>query len=515
MRVEAAQIDQLLHSQIDPHAELKVIARGLPASPGAAFGKIVFDADKAEEMAQNNEKVLLVRTETTPDDIHGIIAAQGVLTTRGGMTSHAAVVARGMGKPCVCGCEDVEIDAAAGIMEVKGLVLSEGDLLSIDGSTGRVIQGMVPLIPPKLSDEFKYFLSWADEIRQLKVRANADTPEDAAKARDFGAEGIGLCRTEHMFMAQERLPVVQEMILAVSGEERERALARLLPMQQADFKNIFKAMASLPVTIRLLDPPLHEFLPNLEKLVVERTLLKASGAPERDIYEKDKVIKQVRALTESNPMLGHRGCRLGILFPEIYQMQADAIFYAVTELHDEGVEVQPEIMIPLVGTARELEVMRQMVEERAAVIAAEKGLEFKYSVGTMIELPRACVTAESIAKYADFFSFGTNDLTQTTFGYSRDDAEGKFLHYYIHNKIIPENPFAVLDQEGVGSLVKMAVEGGRRTKTDLKMGICGEHGGDPDSIEFCQKVGLNYVSCSPFRVPVARLAAAQAVLKGR
>ncbi len=513
MRVDASQIDQLLHSQIDPGAKLKVIATGLPASPGAASGKIVFDADKAEEMAETGEKVLLVRTETTPDDIHGIVAAQGVLTTRGGMTSHAAVVARGMGKPCVCGCEAVEIDGALGIMEVEGLTLKEGELLSIDGSTGRVIRGQVPLIPPRLSSEFQHFLSWADEYRDMGVRANADTPEDAAKAREFGAQGIGLCRTEHMFMAQERLPVVQEMILAGDKKERDRALARLLPMQQQDFKEIFRAMASLPVTIRLLDPPLHEFLPNLEKLVIERTRLKCSGAPEKEIYEKDKLIKQIRSLSEANPMLGHRGCRLGILFPEIYEMQVDAIFHAVAELQDEGIQVTPEIMIPLVGTSRELEILRQMVEERALAISREQGREFHYLVGTMIELPRACVTAGSIAAHADFFSFGTNDLTQTTFGYSRDDAESKFLHHYINSKIIPENPFAVLDREGVGDLVKTGVDRGRREKPGLKMGICGEHGGDPSSIDFCQQVGLNYVSCSPFRVPVARLAAAQAALR--
>ncbi len=515
MRVDASQIDQLLHSQIDPGAELKVLARGLPASPGAASGRIVFDADKAEELAQKDQQVLLVRTETTPDDIHGMVAAQGILTSRGGMTSHAAVVARGMGKPCICGCEAVEIDAALGTMEVEGTILKEGDLLSIDGSTGRVILGEVPLIPPKLSSEFQNFLSWADACRDMKVRANADTPEDAARAREFGAEGIGLCRTEHMFMAQERLPVVQEMILAADGEERNGALARLLPMQQQDFKEIFRAMASLPVTIRLLDPPLHEFLPNLEKLVVERTKLKCQGAPEKEIYEKDKLIRQVRSLSETNPMLGHRGCRLGILFPEIYEMQVNAIFYALGELQEEGVQVSPEIMIPLVGTDRELEIMRQMVEERAEAISRETGKEFHYLVGTMIELPRACATAGPIAVHADFFSFGTNDLTQTTFGYSRDDAEGKFLHYYINNKIIPDNPFAVLDREGVGDLVRTAVERGRKEKPGLKMGICGEHGGDPSSIEFCQQVGLDYVSCSPFRVPVARLAAAQAALKGK
>jgi pyruvate, orthophosphate dikinase len=379
------------------------------------------------------------------------------------------------------------------------VTLKEGDLLSIDGSTGRVILGMVPLIPPKLSEEFQFFLSWADDCRELQVRANADTPEDAAKAREFGAQGIGLCRTEHMFMAQETAaggPGNDPGRGGRKGEGPGPAVAHAA----AGLQKIFRAMASLPVTIRLLDPPLHEFLPNLEKLVVERTLLKAAGAPEREIYEKDKLIKQVRSLTEANPMLGHRGCRLGILFPEIYQMQVDAIFYAVAELQDEGVEVTPEIMIPLVGTARELEIMRQMVEERAEAIAREKGIEFHYLVGTMIELPRACVTAGSIARYADFFSFGTNDLTQTTFGYSRDDAEGKFLHYYINNKIIPENPFAVLDREGWGT-GEDGGGAGRRRKTGFKMGICGEHGGDPSSIEFCQQALAEL--CQLFPLPGA------------
>ncbi len=515
LRVDPAQIDQLLHSQIDPNANLKVLAKGLPASPGAASGKIIFNADKAEKMAQKGEKVLLVRPETTPDDIHGIIAAQGVLTTRGGMTSHAAVVARGMGIPCVSGCEDVQIDTALGKLEINGVILKEGDLLSIDGSTGRVVQGKVPLIDPVLSVEFKELLSWADDIRSLKVRANADTPEDAAKAREFGAGGIGLCRTEHMFMAQERLPVVQEMILANTIEDREVALRRLRPMQQEDFSEIFRTMAGLPVTIRLLDPPLHEFLPNLEKLVIERTELKVSGAPEKEIYEKDKLIKQVRSLTEVNPMLGHRGCRLGIVYPEIYKMQIEAIFYAIAELVKEGIEVYPEIMVPLVGHYKELQVMREMIEERAVAVSKEKEMELPYKIGTMIELPRACVTAGEIAVHADFFSFGTNDLTQTTLGYSRDDAEGKFMHYYLQHKILIDNPFAVLDRDGVGSLLRTAVKLGRQEKSGLKMGICGEHGGEPSSIEFCHQLGLDYVSCSPFRVPVARLAAAHAVLNNR
>ncbi len=513
LRIDTSQIDQLLHSQIDLTASLKVIAKGLPASPGAASGKIVFDADKAEQLAEAGEEVLLVRSETTPDDIHGMVAAKGILTSRGGMTSHAAVVARGMGKPCVSGCEEVQVDMAAGRLEIGDHVFQEGDILSIDGSTGRVIKGEVPLIVPELSNEFKTFLSWADNIRRLKVRANADTPEDARKAREFGAEGIGLCRTEHMFMASDRLPVVREMILAETLETREEALKQLLPMQQGDFKEIFKAMVGFPVTIRLLDPPLHEFLPSLEELVIERVELKHAGAAAKELYAQDKLIRQVRNLVELNPMLGHRGCRLGVVFPEIYQMQVKAIFYAVGELLREGIEVSPEIMIPLVGHAKELASMRELVEETARKISREIGVEFNYLVGTMIELPRACVTAGEIARHADFFSFGTNDLTQTTLGYSRDDAEGKFMHYYLQKKILPENPFAVLDREGVGSLVKIAVEKGRLEKTVLKLGICGEHGGEPNSIEFCHQIGLDYVSCSPFRVPIARLAAAQAALK--
>lgn len=515
LRVNPSQLDQLLHRRIDPSAKLDVIARGLPASPGAASGRIVFDADKAEKMGSEGLKVILVRPETTPDDIHGIVAAQGVLTSRGGMTSHAAVVARGMGKPCVSGCEDIQIDLALGVMTVNNRTFREGDLLSIDGTTGEVIAGTVPLIDPELSDEFNRLLSWADEIRTLGVRANADNPEDAAKARAFGAEGIGLCRTEHMFMSQDRLPVVQQMILARNPLERDRALAKLLPMQQADFEGIFLAMEGLPVTIRLLDPPLHEFLPNLEELLVEVTLLKERGEKPELLKEKEELLRQVRSLHEFNPMLGHRGCRLGLVAPEIYKMQALAIFRAAASLIAQGRQVLPEVMIPLVGHENELAPMRKLVEEAAAEVARETGVRLDYRVGTMIELPRACVVANRIAAHADFFSFGTNDLTQTTFGFSRDDAEGKFLHHYLQQKILPENPFAVLDREGVGELIKMAVAGGRSVQAGLKLGICGEHGGEPSSIEFCHQVGLNYVSCSPFRVPVARLAAAQAQLKNK
>ena len=512
LRVDPAQLNQLLHPRIDQDAKPEPIAKGLPASPGAASGEIVFTADEAERLAAEGVKVLLVRPETTPDDIHGIVAAQGVLTSRGGMTSHAAVVARGMGKCCVAGCEEIKIDLLAKTMTVGEQVFKERDLISLDGSSGEVFAGLVKLIAPELTDEFNTLLSWADEVKRLGIRANADTPEDARKAREFGAAGIGLCRTEHMFMAQDRLPIVQKMILAKDDKEREAALAQLLPIQQADFEGIFRAMDGLPVTIRLLDPPLHEFLPNLEDLLVEVTLLKERGHDPQQLREKEELLKKVRSLHEFNPMLGHRGCRLGIVTPAIYRMQALAIFRAVVALMAEGKTIVPEVMIPLVGLERELELMRELVVQAAEDVMAEAGTKFEYQVGTMIELPRACVTADQIAKHADFFSFGTNDLTQTTFGYSRDDAEGKFLLDYLQQKILPENPFAELDREGVGALVKIAVEKGRAAKPNIKLGICGEHGGDPSSIEFCHLVGLNYVSCSPFRVPIARLAAARAAL---
>jgi pyruvate,orthophosphate dikinase len=510
LRVDPAQLNQLLHRRIDPDAILKPIAKGLPASPGAASGEIVFDANDAERLAGDGVAVILVRPETTPDDIHGILAAQGILTSRGGMTSHAAVVARGMGKPCVSGTEDISVDLNAKTMTVDGHVFKERDTISIDGSIGEVYAGTVPLIDPVLSDEFQTLLTWADSARVLGVRANADTPEDALKAREFGAAGIGLCRTEHMFMAQDRLPVVQQMILAKDSAEREKALALLLPMQQSDFEGIFAAMEGLPVTIRLLDPPLHEFLPNLEDLLVEVTLLKERGAESKLLREKTELLKQVRSLHEVNPMLGHRGCRLGLLTPEIYRMQVQAIFRAAAKLINAGKTVLPEVMIPLVGHENELQLMRELVEVAATEVMNETDIQIVYKVGTMIELPRACVTADKIAAHADFFSFGTNDLTQTTFGYSRDDAEGKFLLHYLQQKILQENPFEVLDRDGVGDLIKTAVAKGRATQPDLKLGICGEHGGDPSSIEFCHLNHINYVSCSPYRVPVARLAAAHA-----
>ncbi|KNZ68240.1 pyruvate, phosphate dikinase [Thermincola ferriacetica] len=514
LRVEPGQLDQLLHRRIDPNAKFEVIAKGLPASPGAACGQVVFDADEAEKLGQQGVKVVLVRTETTPDDIHGIVEAQGVLTSRGGMTSHAAVVARGMGKPCVCGCEAIKINYEGKYFTVDGVTVKEGDVISIDGATGQVILGEVPMIDPEISGEFQKLLSWADELRTMSVRANADTPEDAARAREFGAEGIGLCRTEHMFMAQDRLPVVQQMILAETLEERNAALEKLLPMQQGDFYGILKAMAGFPVYIRLLDPPLHEFLPNQEELAVEIAELKCTNGDPKVIAEKEELLKKVRQLHEFNPMLGHRGCRLGVTFPEIYAMQVRAIYQATAQLVKEGVDAKPEVMIPLVIHANELRMLREQAVEIAKQVQEETGVTFDIHVGTMIEMPRAAVTADEIAEFADFFSFGTNDLTQTTLGFSRDDAEGKFLQDYLAKKILTDNPFIVLDQGGVGKLVKMGTELGRQANPKLKVGICGEHGGEPSSIAFCHRVGMDYVSCSPFRVPIARLAAAQAAVGG-
>ncbi len=510
LRVEPEQLDHLLHRRIDPEAELEVIATGLPASPGSAAGIAVFDADTAEKLGQDGKKVILVRSETTPDDIHGIVAAQGILTSRGGMTSHAAVVARGMGKPCVCGCEAVRINARERLFTVNGITVRDGDLISVDGSTGRVILGEAPMLDPELSDEFRQLLEWADEIRTLGVRANADTPEDAAKAREFGAEGIGLCRTEHMFMGADRLPLVQEMILAETEETRREALEKLLPLQEGDFYEILKAMEGLPVTIRLLDPPLHEFLPNTEELATEIAQLQLTEPDSPQLREKEELLRKVRALSEFNPMLGHRGCRLGITHPEVYTMQARAVFNATARLVGEGRRVIPEVEIPLVIDAGEFLFLKNMIDQVAAEVQTATGVEFAYSVGTMIELPRAALLAGEIAQEAEFFSFGTNDLTQTTLGFSRDDAEGKFLHRYLEQKILTDNPFAVLDRKGVGRLIKMCIREGRAVRPDLLVGICGEHGGEPNSIEFCHQVGMDYVSCSPYRVPIARLAAAQA-----
>ncbi len=511
-RVDAEQLHQLLHRQIDSSVEMEAIAIGLPASPGAASGKVVFDADLAERMGEAGEKVILVRSETTPDDIHGIVYAEGVLTSRGGMTSHAAVVARGMGRPCVCGCEAIRIDADSRNFQVNGIVVNEGDIISINGANGDVMLGEVPMIEPTLSDEFETLLQWANKHKSLAVRANADTPEDAAKAREFGAEGIGLCRTEHMFMAAERLPIVQEMILAENLPAREIALSKLLPFQREDFYGILKAMAPYPVTIRLLDPPLHEFLPDRESLLVEIIEMKNNKSDEKLIIEKEELLKKIHSLSEANPMLGHRGCRLGLTFPEIYRMQARAVFEAMTMLKTEGVDNFAEIEIPLVMDLAELTILKAMIVEEYQAVKAESGVELDFAVGTMLELPRACLTADEIATEAEFFSFGTNDLTQTTLGFSRDDAEGKFIPVYLEQKIIKDNPFAVLDRKGVGSLMRLAVEKARAVKKDMLMGICGEHGGEPSSIEFCHILGLNYVSCSPYRIPVARLAAAQAKL---
>ena len=489
-RIDPAQLDQLLHPMLDPSATWEVAAKGLNASPGAASGKIVLDADTAEQRGKGGEAVVLVRWETTPDDIHGLIQARGVLTAHGGMTSHAAVVARGMGKPCVAGCESLSIDLDARRITLGGQTLSEGDVLTIDGGTGAVIVGEVPLVPPQVNDDLETILRWGDEHRRLQVRANADTPEDAAKAREFGAQGIGLCRTEHMFMAQDRLPVVQQMIMAEDERGRRAALDRLLPFQQSDFEGIFEAMAGLPVTIRLLDPPLHEFLPDEQHATDER------------------MRRRIRSLREANPMLGTRGCRLGLQYPEIYEMQVRAIVRAAKAVEERSGDAPlVEIMHPLVGFEEELRRLRELT-----VAVAEEEDAGEYHCGTMIELPRACVRADEIAEQADFFSFGTNDLTQTALGFSRDDAEGKFLTYYLEDGVLERNPFETLDQSGVGDLMRIAVERGRSTKPDLKMGICGEHGGEPKSVVFCHELGLDYVSCSPYRVPLARLAAAQAAL---
>lgn len=515
LRVDPEQLNQLLHRRIDLTAKRVPLTKGLPASPGAATGAVVFDADEAEQLGKEGKKVILVRPETTPDDIHGIVAAEAVVTSRGGMTSHAAVVARGMGKACICGCESLKIDLKNKLFTVGDTVVNYGDIITIDGSTGEIMLGGVAMIEPQLSEEFKLLLSWADQVREIGVRANADNPVDARKAFEFGAGGIGLCRTEHMFMDPKRIPIVQSMILAENYEDRKGFLDQLLIMQQGDFEGIFEAMEGHPVTIRLLDPPMHEFLPDKEELLVEVTKLQLTAPDSPELAEKEQLLKKVNQLSEFNPMLGHRGCRLGIIYPEIYEMQVRAIINAAVKVTEKGIPVKPEIMIPLVGHVNELKRMRQLVEETAEQVMSATGVHFDYLVGTMIEVPRAALTADRIAEQADFFSFGTNDLTQTTFGFSRDDAEGKFLQTYIEQKVLPENPFAVLDREGVGKLIEMGVTLGRKTKSNLKTGICGEHGGEKSSIEFCYLAGLDYVSCSPYRVPLARLAAAQATIQHR
>ena len=511
LRIDPYQLDQLLHPQFDPSAKVEILAKGMNASPGAAVGKAVFDSDTAERLGKEGEDVILVRWETTPDDLHGMIASKGILTSHGGKTSHAAVVARGMGKPCVCGTEALEIDEEKQIGRVGGIEICEGDVISIDGATGEIVKGGVPLVPPRVTGDFDTVLSWADEVRELGVWTNADTPEDAARARGFGAEGIGLCRTEHMFLG-DRLPIVQGMILAESEEEVEKALTRLLDVQRSDFAGIFEAMDGLPVTIRLLDPPLHEFMPDAIELEIELAKLKMTGGDPAEIEKDERYLKSVKSLREANPMLGLRGCRLGITNPEIYQMQVRAIMEAACERKAVGGDPRVEIMIPLVSVYTELEVLRGEAERVIEEVFREKGMTLEYHIGTMIELPRAALTADEVARYADFFSFGTNDLTQTTFGFSRDDIEAKFLPRYLERKILADNPFETLDAAGVGKLVRMGVELGREANPDLKVGICGEHGGDPRSIMFCQEVGLDYVSCSPFRVPMARVAAARAAL---
>ena len=504
MRVDPKRVEQLLHPMVDPKAPKNVIAKGLPASPGAASGKVIFDSEEAAELAEKGERIILVRDETSPEDIKGMARSKGILTSRGGMTSHAAVVARGIGTPCVVGAEEIEVDYGKEEFRVGDVTVKKGDVITIDGSTGEVMVGEVPTVDPEFFPEFSELLEWADEFRWIGVRANADTPMDAERARKFGAEGIGLARTEHMFFEGERIYAMQEMILAKTKEEREKALSKLLPMQREDFKGLFKAMDGFPVTIRLLDPPLHEFVPKTEEQIKE--LSERTGIPAEEIKAK------AEALREANPMLGHRGCRLGITYPEITEMQVRAIFEAACEAKKEGVKVYPEIMVPLVSIKKEIEIQKEIIDRIAREVMEETGIEIEYSVGTMIELPRAALTADEIAEVAEFFSFGTNDLTQTTFGFSRDDV-GKFVPKYIELGLLEDDPFQVLDQRGVGQLVKVGVEKGRGTRPDLKVGICGEHGGEPTSVKFCHRVGMDYVSCSPFRVPVARLSAAQAVIE--
>src|SRR3954447_13606983 len=521
-RVSPEQLDQLLHPTVDPKTNATVLATGLPASPGAAQGQVVFSPDEAEELARDGKQVVLVRQETSPDDFHGMVAAQAIVTARGGMTSHAAVVARGMGKTCVSGAQALNIDYSQQQFTVDGTVIPKGEWITVDGSTGRVFLGKVPTIQPQLGSDFHELMKWADKFRRLGVRANADTPLDARTARGFGAAGIGLCRTEHMFFGDQRLAAMREMILADGVGAREKALEKLLPLQRGDFVGIFREMAGFPVTIRLLDPPLHEFLPNVDELLSELAELKMSLKQAKtmvemdhlldEIDEKRNLLNHVNKIREANPMLGFRGCRLGLLYPEVTRMQCRAIFEAAMQVKGERKQVTLEIMVPLVSISEELKQQADLINDVAREVMGEHGMKFDYMIGTMIELPRAALTAHKIAQHAEFFSFGTNDLTQTTFGLSRDDS-GRFLPSYVDRKILADDPFQVLDTEGVGELVRIGAERGRSVKPDLKIGICGEHGGDPRSISFCSEIGLNYVSCSPYRVPVARLAAAQAALE--
>lgn len=513
--VDPYSVSQILLPCFDDNAvkEAHKIAHGVNASPGAAVGKIVFDTEEAAERGAAGEKVILVRVETCPDDIHGMAVAQGVLTLRGGATSHAAVVAKGMGKPCVSGCEDLRIDLNNETLTgADGTVYKKDDIISLDGGKGIVMAGAVKLVEAKIDENWNKFFSWVDEIKEMKVEANADTPKDIENALKFGAEGVGLCRTEHMFMDPDRLPWVQKMIIAGTPEARKEALAKLLPMQYSDFYAMFKALGALPMTVRLLDPPLHEFLPNKEDLIAEVATLKAQG---KDAKEKEELLHVVEGLSESNPMMGLRGCRLGLTYPEINEMQVRAIFEAACDCKKEGIDVKPWVMIPLIGHVNELKVAKEILVRVADEVMEEKGIKVDYKFGTMIEIPRAALTADEVAEYAEFFSFGTNDLTQMTFGYSRDDAEGKFLNRYVEQKILPANPFETLDTKGVGQLVEMSMKKGKPVNPNLLGGVCGEHGGDPDSVKFCSKIGLDYVSCSPFRIPQAKLAAAQAVVEGK
>ena len=507
-RVEPAQVDAHLHPQVDPNVAVEPVAVGLNASPGAAVGRVVFDADEAAERGRAGEDVILVRPETSPDDFHGMAVAKAILTARGGATSHAAIVARALGLPAVVGCEQLRIDLDAGRVRVGPTQIEADDTITVDGSTGNVILGEAPLIPGQITPELETLLGWADQQRRLQVWTNADTPQEAVQAREFGAQGIGLCRTEHMFREEDRLPIFQDMILAETESDRRAALARLLPIQRADFYGILKAMASLPVVIRLLDPPLHEFLSGVEEELVE---LRESGAGPAELAAAERKVRRVADLHEENPMLGLRGCRLGIVYPEIYEMQVRAIVEAAIQLEEEGVDAHPEIMIPLIGHINELRTVEASLRNTAEAVARERGRSPSYKFGTMMEVPRACLTAGEIAEVAEFFSYGTNDLTQTTYGISRDDAEGKFLLQYVEDQILPRNPFQVLDAIGVGELMRLGSSAGRAARPDIEIGICGEHGGDPESIAFCEEIGLDYVSCSPYRVPVARLAAAQAV----
>ncbi len=511
-RVEPRQLEQLLHPRVDPNAKEKPIGKGVPASPGAATGAAVFDADTAEEWGKEGKAVILVRVETNPSDVHGMIAAKGILTSTGGTASHAALVARGMGRPCIVGANEIEVDLLAREFSSNGTTIKQGDEITVDGTTGNVYQGKVTTIEPKPSADFKTLLGWADGIRRLEVWANGDYPHDAEKARELGAQGIGLCRTEHMFMQEERLPIVQAMILAETTEEREEHLAKLLPLQRSDFEGILRVMKGLPVVIRLIDPPLHEFLPNREDLVRQTTELRITKKHPKRLKKLEKLLARVEQLSEANPMLGLRGVRLSILYPEITRMQVRAIMEAACDLKKKGVDARPEIMIPLVSHINELRSVKAELEPVAKKVQEEKGVKVRYKFGTMIEIPRAALTAGEIAKDAEFFSFGTNDLTQTTFGFSRDDAEGKFIGRYLEQKILPRNPFETIDSGGVARLMGLAVKEGRETRPKLEVGICGEHGGDPDSIKICHDLGLDYVSCSPYRVPVARLAAAQAAI---